>query len=82
MRLLGRDPLGLGDDALLDLAGLYARLVAGDLELRAALAEQGGQIVEPAGQTVEVADGVRLGDRLAKPVDRVLGLRGGQIASS
>ena len=59
------DVLGLRDDALLDIAGGRAGLVARGLDLFAALGRERGQCREPIQQRVEVTDGVRAGDGLA-----------------
>ncbi len=80
MGLLARDPLGLDDEALLDLSGLGPGVVAGDLELLPAPFEQARQSVQASHQMVQVTDDMCVGHRLAEPVDGGLGLLRSQVS--
>ena len=79
VRGLGRDPLGLVDDPLLDPAGLVLRLLAGGLDLLPALVDDAGQRLEPGLEPVEVADRVRVGHGGQQPLHGCLGLGGGDL---
>src|SRR5262249_11377260 len=79
VRRLGRDVLGLVDDALLDPAGLAASVLAGGLDLFAALVDRAAKRLKPHPQPVEVTERVGVGHGLEQPLHGGLGLGGSDL---
>ncbi len=73
---LGRELLGLLDQRGLAGQRLGAGGLAGGARLAGLLLGDRGELVEPGGEAVDVADDVRLGERAAQPPDRGQRVRG------
>ena len=73
------DVLGLGDDALLDVPGLGAGMVAGGPDLLLAVVDLPGQRLEPGLELAQVAHRMRVRHRRAQPLDPSPCLGGRQV---
>ncbi len=71
---LGGDLLGLGDDPLLDLLGLHARVLPGRLGFFPAVADVLDQALEAGPEPVQVTERVGFRDAVRQPLDAGRGL--------
>ena len=81
MGRLGGEPLGLGDDPLLDLVRLGPGLLAGGLVLFPPVLDGVDQGRQPGLEAVQVADRVRVADRGGQPGDGGPGLACRQVGA-